>query len=106
WWLGATSWLSTDADRPRMFNNENAVKHAPVGEPAAVLFDFGGVLTTSLLDAFAAFSEEVSGDPTLLFNLLTADTPAARALVEHEEGRIPPEEFEHALAVGFASHGV
>lgn len=79
---------------------------APKHDPAAVLFDFGGVLTTSVLDAFGAFSEEVSGDPKLLFELLTGDSSAARAFVDHEEGRIAAEDFEESLAAGFASHGV
>jgi len=82
------------------------VIRAPKHDPAAVLFDFGGVLTTSVLDAFGAFSEEVSGDPQLLFDLLTDDSSVARAFVDHEEGRIAAEDFEESLAAGFASHGV
>lgn len=89
-----------------MIKKENAVIHPPARDPAAVLFDFGGVLTTSVLDAFAAFSEEISGDPQLLFDLLTEDDSVARAFIDHEEGRVAAEDFEGALAAGFSSRGV
>lgn len=74
--------------------------------PRAVLFDFGGVLTASVLDSFADFSEEISGDRATLLTVLTQDDEAKTALVEHECGRIDDEAFEAALVAGLARGGV
>lgn len=71
---------------------------APRDQARAVLFDFGGVLTASVLKSFGDVSEEVSGDRNLVFSLLTEDEEAMAALVEHECGRSSDEEFEAALA--------
>ncbi|WP_293782041.1 HAD-IA family hydrolase [uncultured Aeromicrobium sp.] len=71
---------------------------APRSAPKAVLFDFGGVLTTSVLNGFSDFSERVSGDRRLVLRLLSTDPEAKWLLVEHEEGRLDHDAFE----VGFA----
>lgn len=79
---------------------------APTGTPRAVLFDFGGVLTTSVLGGFSDFSEQISGDRRLLLRLLGTDEEAKRLLVEHEEGRLEHEDFETGLAARLESVGV
>jgi putative hydrolase of the HAD superfamily len=73
--------------------------------PRAVLTDFGGVLTTSVLEAFSAVSEEVSGDPGLLVRLLRDDGPAAQLLVDHECGRIGERAFESGIVKRLQHHG-
>jgi putative hydrolase of the HAD superfamily len=73
--------------------------------PYAVLFDFGGVLTTSVMDAFAAFGESL-GDRGLPLRLLSRDPEGAALLVDHEEGRITEAEFEQGFAARLAAHGV
>lgn len=73
--------------------------------PRAVLFDFGGVLTTSILESFSQFSEEISGDRELLVRVLSQDSEANRALVDHEEGRLDHEGFETVVAERLAAHG-
>jgi hypothetical protein len=42
-----------------------------VSERSAQLVDFGGVLTTSMHDAFRAFSLQISDEPELLLRLLS-----------------------------------
>ncbi|MTB88150.1 HAD family phosphatase [Aeromicrobium senzhongii] len=74
--------------------------------PRAVLFDFGGVLTTSVFESFARCSLEISGDPDLLLQVVAQDEAASAALVEHECGRIEDEEFEAAVARALAARGV
>lgn len=73
--------------------------------PYAVLFDFGGVLTTSVMDAFTAFGESL-GDRGLPLRLLSRDPEGAALLVEHEEGRITQAEFEQGFAARLGAHGV
>lgn len=73
--------------------------------PHAVLFDFGGVLTTSVLDAFRAFGESL-GDPRLPLRLLSEDPEAKALLVDHEEGRISHADFEQGYAERLRAHGV
>jgi putative hydrolase of the HAD superfamily len=74
--------------------------------PKAVLVDFGGVLTTSVIDAFAAYSRSVSGDPALVLRLLRDDTEAAAALADHECGRLPQPAFEARIAERLGERGV
>lgn len=73
--------------------------------PHAVLFDFGGVLTTSVLAAFSAFGESL-GDRRLPLRLLSEDPVGTRLLVDHEEGRISHAEFEAGYAERLGAHGV
>ncbi|MGF6884562.1 putative hydrolase of the HAD superfamily [Nocardia sp. GAS34] len=76
------------------------------GTSTAVLFDFGGVLTSSVFEAFEQLGASLGCDPRLPLRLLAED-PAARALlVEHEEGRIAEAEFERGFAACLRSHGV
>lgn len=71
-----------------------------------MLIDFGGVLTTSLFDAFRAFSWRVSGDPLLLERVLAQDAESAELLAEHECGRLSAEAFEQGFASRLRDHGV
>lgn len=79
---------------------------APQDTPRAVLFDFGGVLTTSLLKGFAKFSEELSGDSRLVLRVLGEDAEAKLALVDHEEGRLDHDGFEQVFAARLVAAGV
>jgi putative hydrolase of the HAD superfamily len=73
---------------------------------SAVLFDFGGVLTTSVVAAFEELGAELGGDPRLLLRLLSKDESAGALLVAHEEGRIGEREFEAGFAERLRAHGV
>jgi putative hydrolase of the HAD superfamily len=59
----------------------------------ALLIDWGGVLTTSMLDAFDAFKRREGADPRAAF----LDGPGRDALVELECGRIGIPAFERRL---------
>ncbi|MEY9928154.1 putative hydrolase of the HAD superfamily [Catenulispora sp. GP43] len=74
--------------------------------PRAVLTDFGGVLTTSIFEAFATYSTTVSGDPHLFGTLFRSDPAAGALLVEHECGRVNQAEFELGIAELLAPRGV
>ncbi|WP_433193675.1 HAD family hydrolase [Nocardia sp. CA-107356] len=75
-----------------------------MSERIAVLFDFGGVLTTAVLAAFAEFGTEL-GDPRLPLRLLTRDPESSALLVDHEEGRIGQRAFEEGFARRLRAHG-
>jgi len=72
---------------------------------SAVFFDFGGVLTTSVFEAFAAFGATISADPKLPLRLLAKDPLVSALLVEHEEGRADDEEFETGFAARLSENG-
>ncbi|MFB7166463.1 MULTISPECIES: HAD family phosphatase [Streptomyces] len=72
---------------------------------SAVLFDFGGVLTTSLIEAFEAFGAALGVDPRLPLRLLAKDERSSALLVEHEEGRLGQREFEDGFAERLRAHG-
>ncbi|WP_055567653.1 HAD family hydrolase [Streptomyces atriruber] len=72
---------------------------------SAVLFDFGGVLTTSVVAAFEDLGTELADDPRLLLRLLSRDEESRRLLVAHEEGRIGEREFENGFAARLRAHG-
>ncbi|MFE5284892.1 HAD family hydrolase [Nocardia sp. NPDC056611] len=71
----------------------------------AVLFDFGGVLTSSVMTAFAEFGTEI-GARRLPLRLLATDPESSALLVGHEEGRIGQREFEEGFARRLNEHGV
>ena len=71
----------------------------------AVLFDFGGVLTTSVLAAFADFGEEFCGDRGLPLRLLSGDPESKQLLADHEEGRLDHDGFEAGFAGRLRAHG-
>jgi putative hydrolase of the HAD superfamily len=66
--------------------------------PEALLIDFGGVLTTSVFDSFAAFCRAEGLPPDAVRNAFATDELAARLLVDAEEGRLSDEEFGQRLA--------
>ena len=64
----------------------------------AVLIDFGGVITTSVLQAFEQFGELLGAPPGLILGLLSHDTVARELLVDHECGRIDADTFDRGFA--------
>ncbi len=58
----------------------------------AVLWDFGGVLTTSPFDAFAAYERE-AGLPAGFIRGLNATNPDTNAWAQLERGHLPLDEF-------------
>jgi epoxide hydrolase-like predicted phosphatase len=64
------------------------------GAYAAAIFDFGGVLTTSVWDSFAAFCRSEGLEPDAVKNLFSTDPKAMAALRQLERGRSSEEEFE------------
>lgn len=65
---------------------------------SGLLIDWGGVLTTDLFAAFAAFCEEEGLDPDNLKRLFREDPEAREALVELETGRLDEAAFAVRLA--------
>ncbi|MBF6301296.1 HAD family phosphatase [Nocardia amamiensis] len=72
----------------------------------AVLFDFGGVLTSSVFGAFEALGASLGCDPRLPLRLLGQDSDARALLIAHEEGRIGERQFEQGFAARLRHHGV
>ena len=72
----------------------------------AVLVDFGGVLTTSVLEAFEDFGASVGAVPGLLLELLRNDAACRKLLVEHESGGIDADAFDRGFAEQLHAHGV
>jgi putative hydrolase of the HAD superfamily len=60
----------------------------------AVLFDFGGVLTTSVWDSFAAFCRSEGLDPDAIKNLFRTDPEALKDLRGLETGQLSEADFE------------
>jgi putative hydrolase of the HAD superfamily len=69
------------------------------GERSAVLLDWGGVMTTNLFAAFAAFCTTEGLDADALRDLFRGDRDARTLLIDFECGRIEEAEFEPKLAV-------
>ena len=65
--------------------------------PRALLVDFGGVLTTSVFDAFGDFCASVGLPRDRFEHLVREDRTAADLLVAVETGQISEAEFEHAF---------
>jgi putative hydrolase of the HAD superfamily len=72
----------------------------------AVLMDFGGVITTSVLRAFDEFGESLGASPGLILDLLGHDAAARQLLIEHECGRIDADVFDRGFADRLNAHGV
>src|ERR1700758_3514980 len=72
----------------------------------AALMDFGGVITSSVLQAFEQFGESLGAPPGLIQELLGHDTAARKLLVEHECGRIDADAFDRGFAERLCAHGV
>jgi putative hydrolase of the HAD superfamily len=82
-----------------------AVDTAPMTR-TAVLIDFGGVITTSVLQAFEQFGELLCAPPGLVLGLLSHDAAARELLVEHECGRIDADAFDRGFADRLSAHGL
>jgi putative hydrolase of the HAD superfamily len=75
--------------------------------PDALLIDFGGVLTSDVLEAFDAFCREAGLPPGAFPALLREDAEAGRQFVAFEEGRVEQRAFERSLAASLGNrHGV
>jgi putative hydrolase of the HAD superfamily len=76
------------------------------GERSAVLLDWGGVMTTSLFDSFAAFCTGEGLDAGALRELFRNDRESRALLIDLECGSIDEAQFEPKLAValGVADH--
>ncbi len=61
---------------------------------AALVVDFGGVLTTNIWPAFAAFCEAEGLEPDTVRDLFRGDSDALRLLRGLETGALPDAEFE------------
>jgi len=66
--------------------------------PSTLLIDFGGVLTSDVFAAFAAFCDRHELPGTRVADLLREDPVAAELLVAVETGACSPEEFERGFA--------
>jgi epoxide hydrolase-like predicted phosphatase len=64
------------------------------GAYEAVLFDFGGVLTTPVWDSFSAFCRDEGLDPEAVKKLFREDPEALSLLRQLETGAISEQEFE------------
>jgi putative hydrolase of the HAD superfamily len=64
------------------------------GAYAAVLFDFGGVLTTSVWDSFSSFCRTEGLDPDSIKNLFRTDPEALNDLRGLETGELSEADFE------------
>ncbi|MEL7030072.1 MAG: HAD family hydrolase, partial [Pseudomonadota bacterium] len=67
------------------------------GAVAAVIWDFGGVLTTSPFEAFARYEAE-HGLPTDFLRTVNATNPDHNAWARFERNDLTPEEFDQAFA--------
>jgi putative hydrolase of the HAD superfamily len=68
------------------------------GHYEGLLVDYGGVLTTSLFDSFAAFCTAEGLDPRTLADSFRKDPEARALLIGLETGAIDEDEFEPQLA--------
>jgi epoxide hydrolase-like predicted phosphatase len=68
------------------------------GGHTGLLIDFGGVLTTSVWDSFAAFCRERGLDEDAVRRLFRQDPEALADLRALETGRLSEEEFERRFA--------
>ena len=73
---------------------------------SALIVDFGGVLTTDIWPAFAAFCEEEGLEPAAVKNLFRGDSEALALLRRLEMGEVADAAFEERFAalLGVADH--
>lgn len=89
--------------------SEPAAPEAPSREIKGVLFDFGGVITTSPFDNFAAY-EAANGLPNGLIRRINSTNPDSNAWAQLERSSVTAEGFcelfeAEALAVGHEVSG-
>lgn len=79
---------------------------APVNSYEAILFDFGGVLTTPVWDSFAAFCRKQGLEPETVKNLFREDPEALGDLRGLERGELTEAEFEQRFGtrLGLTDH--
>jgi epoxide hydrolase-like predicted phosphatase len=72
----------------------------------AVLFDFGGVLTTPVWDSFSAFCRGQGLDPDTVRNLFRTDPEALADLRSLETGALTEDQFERSFGarLGLENH--
>jgi putative hydrolase of the HAD superfamily len=70
-----------------------------------LLIDFGGVLTTSVLDSFAEFCRSEGLEHDAVLRCVNKDEVGRRLLVEIEEGRISGEDFQVRFAARLSELG-
>src|SRR6476659_3213158 len=92
--------------RPGWLCREDGARAVRAHMPrTAVLVDFGGVLTTSVLQAFEDFGVSVGAVRGLLLELLSNDAACRKLLVEHESGRNDADAFDRGFAERLHAHG-
>ncbi len=70
----------------------------------AVLWDFGGVFTTSPFEAFARYERE-NGLPTDLIRLINTTNPNSNAWARFERSEVSIDEFDELFAAEAAARG-
>ncbi len=75
-----------------------------MGTIEAVIWDFGGVLTTSPFEAFNRY-EQAHGLPNDFIRSINATNPESNAWAQFESARISLEEFDAAFAAEAAARG-
>jgi putative hydrolase of the HAD superfamily len=73
--------------------------------PDTLLIDFGGVLTTSVLDSFAEFCRGEGLEQDAVLRCVSKDAVGRRLLVEIEEGRISGDDFQARFAARLSELG-
>lgn len=79
--------------------------HPAPGPARALLIDFGGVLTSSLGEAFGRLDAALGLEPGTALTVLGRDEGARRALSEHEKGLLDDEGFDSAFRAALAEAG-
>jgi epoxide hydrolase-like predicted phosphatase len=70
----------------------------------AVLFDFGGVLTTPVWDSFSSFCQSEGLDPDAIKNLFRTDPEALKDLRGLETGELSESDFEATFGKRLGLH--
>ena len=71
----------------------------------ALLIDYGGVLTSSVLGAFSSLSQELGLAPETALGLLSTHEDVRKALIDHEIGQLAEAEFEQIFASALTAAG-
>ena len=100
--MAAVGWVGGE---PAVREGVDTVSNVVGKVRTAVLVDFGGVITSSVLQAFTEFGASLGSDPRLPLNLLARDERARTLLADHECGRIDTEAFERGYAERLRAHG-
>ena len=79
--------------------------HPAPGPARALLIDFGGVLTSSLGEAFGRLDAALGLEPGTALAVLGRDEGARRALSEHEKGLLDDAGFDSAFRAALAEAG-